>query len=111
MSISLHHDLKVDEWTDFVSHHPLGNVFHTKEMFQVFANARGYQPEIWVVKENGEILSFMMPTRITLANGIFKRLTSRYVAHGSILCDENARREQALSFMLKLFKETGYKRA
>jgi hypothetical protein len=34
-------------WRDFVDSHAHGSIFHTPEMFEVFAHAKGHQTGVW----------------------------------------------------------------
>jgi serine/alanine adding enzyme len=74
-------------WREFVDAHPLGNVFHTPEIFQVFARAEGHQPTLWAaVNDGGHPLALMLPVQITLMRGALRRFTTRAVLYGSVLC-------------------------
>ena len=54
-------------WREFVDQHPQGNVFHTPEMFHVFARAEGHYPTLWAALGNGgHVLALMLPVQITL---------------------------------------------
>ncbi len=96
---------KLDEnlWRAFVDQHPHGNIFHTPEMFAVFARPRGYRPELWAAVEGGEILALHLPVIITLAGGPLALLTSRAVDFGGVLVEESDRGRVALAELLKAY--------
>lgn len=107
MTISIVKILPVDEWRRFVDHHPDGNIFHTPEMFQVFSATRGFKPEIWAARGTDEGLqALFLPVRITLLNGVGRRLTSRDVAFGSVLCKPGAESHQALKMLLQAYQNS-----
>jgi len=48
-------------WRDFVDNHPRGNIFHTPEMFRVFARTERYRRELWAaVNAQSEILALFL---------------------------------------------------
>jgi lipid II:glycine glycyltransferase (peptidoglycan interpeptide bridge formation enzyme) len=92
-------------WRRFVEEQPRGNVFHTPEMFQAFAHTKGYRPELWaVVDDASRPLALMIPVEITLLGGPLHWVTTRAVAHGSVLCAPGEVGQQALSLLLQAYK-------
>lgn len=97
----------VDEglWRDFVDRHPQGNIFHTPEMFEVFARARGHQPSLWATVDGGGYpLALLLPVQVTLMGGLLRRFTTRAVAYGSVLCGPGPEGERALDLLLQAYK-------
>ena len=93
-------------WRKFVDDQPLGNVFHTPEMFDVFLHTRGYQPFLWaVVDDGGQVLALFTPVQITLMRGILGFFSRRNVAFGSVLAIEGEQGKQALALLLKTYNE------
>ncbi|MBN1312805.1 MAG: GNAT family N-acetyltransferase [Anaerolineae bacterium] len=82
--------LDTRQWKDFVDCHPQGNIFHMPEMFEVFARARGYQPELWAVLEHGEILALLVLVQVTLIPCL-RVLTTRAISYGGLLCCRDSR--------------------
>lgn len=89
-------------WREFVDGHPLGNVFHTPEMFQVFSRAKNYRPEIWAVTDQDHVLALLLPVRVTLMNGL-KSLTTRAIVYGSVLWSPSDEGRQALARLLETY--------
>lgn len=93
-------------WRDFVDSNPMGNIFHTPEMFQVFTQAKGYRPSLWAAVDNkGHPLALMLPVQVTLMDGLLRRFTTRAVAYGSILCALTHEGKKALSVLLQTYKQ------
>ena len=105
MSMTVVRGLPEDSWRAFVAEHPQGNIFHTPEMFQVFSRTRGYAPAVWAVTQGEQILSFMLPVRISLMGGPLRYLTTRTVVHGGVLCATGPKGRAALSLMLKAYTQ------
>ena len=83
--------LQEDIWRKFVNDHPQGNIFHTPEMFEVFARTKGYTPTMWaVIDDNEQPLVLFLPVQVTLVGGPFSRFTSRSIAYGSLLAVDGA---------------------
>ncbi len=109
MSISVVTTVPVDEWRQFVDQNPMGNIFHTPEMFAVFHNTKGYQPDLWAARGNDrQLLALFLPVRISVKNGPLRALTTHAVAYGSILCDQRDEAKEALRSLLHAYqKESG----
>jgi serine/alanine adding enzyme len=92
-------------WESYVQRHPLGNIFHSPEMFQVYANTEGYTPSLWAVEgANSQILSLMLPVQVKLSPSL-SALTTRAVVFGSILYEEGREGREALNLLLKTYTE------
>lgn len=106
-SIHLARELPVEVWRSFVEEHPLGNVFHTPEMFQVFARTRGYRPELWAATdEGGRPLALMLPVDITVGPRLptfLDGLTTRAVVFGSVLRAPGPLGDDALKALLRAY--------
>jgi serine/alanine adding enzyme len=90
------------KWRHFVESQPTSNVFHTPEMFQVFARAKGHRPTLCAVTNNGgQVLVLLLPVQVTLREGFLRRLTTRAVAYGSVLHDPSLAGEEALATLLR----------
>ena len=89
------------EWRLFVNQHPQGNIFHTPEMFQVFAHAKGFHPTLWAALcSDGQIGALLLPVQVTL-NNLLRAVTTRAISYGSVICSPSNEGHQALSLLLK----------
>jgi serine/alanine adding enzyme len=96
--------LDEDRWRDFVDRNPRGNVFHTPEMFEVFARTRGYRPTLWAAADgDGRVLALLPPVQIALGGGLLRRLTTRAVAYGSVLYDPSPAGQEALAVLVRTY--------
>ncbi len=102
-------------WRDFVDGHPAGNIFHSPEMFHVFARAKGHQPTLWAAVDDSEsgqrLLALLLPVYVTLMGGLFRRLTTRAIAYGGVLCAAGPEGEKALAMLLETYKQEAKGRA
>ena len=103
MKITILRELPEEDWSNFVNIHPDGNIFHSPEMFKVFSLTKQFQPELWAATENSRPLALLLPVKITLLNGIFRRLTTRSVVFGGILCEETQEGQLALGELLQAY--------
>lgn len=95
-------------WRHFVESQSqsMSNVFHTPEMFQVFARAKGHRPTLWAATHNdGRVLALLLPVQITLRGGLLRRLTTRAVAYGSVLCAPGSQGRDALALLLRTYTQ------
>ncbi|MFZ5917456.1 MAG: lipid II:glycine glycyltransferase FemX [Chloroflexota bacterium] len=107
MNITVVNTLPDEAWRRFVAEHPDGNVFHTPEMFQVFARARGHQVSLWAAQDDqGQILALMVPVKVTVLGGPLARLASRSVVYGGILCVSSSAAQAALGQLLNAYNRS-----
>lgn len=96
-------------WHRFVDEHPQGNIFHTPEMFQVFARAKNHRPTLWAVTDDkAGVLALLLPVQITLIPhaGILSRLTRRAIVYGGVLCAPGSQGLQALFALLQAYNQS-----
>jgi serine/alanine adding enzyme len=92
-------------WRDFVNDNLMGNIFHTPEMFQVFAQTRGHKPSLWAaVDGNSRPLALLLPVEVTLMDGLWRRFTTRAIVYGSVLCAPGPAGQEALTTLLLAYK-------
>jgi len=91
-------------WKDFVLRHPAGNIFHTPEMFAVFAATKGHRPSLWAALDGkGRVQALLLPVQITLWEGPLQRLTSRAVVYGGVLSNPDPAGQAALRALLEAY--------
>ena len=96
-------ELNGTSWRCFIEEHPGSNVFHTPEMFQVFARARGHRPTLWAVTDDDAcVLALLLPVQITLLNRL-PCLSTRAVVYGSVLYAPGPRGQDALDLLLRTY--------
>lgn len=111
MTYQIVNQLDENTWSAFVGQHPQGNIFHTPEMYHVFQQTSGYQPELWaVVGEQGQPLVLFLPVKISLKSGWMKALTTRAIVFGGVLAADTPETEDALRHLLRAYqKDSGRK--
>jgi hypothetical protein len=104
--ISIVDQLPQQLWRDYVDKHPQGRVFHTPEMHQVFEKAKKHVPILRAaVDESGHLLALFPPVQVTV-DGIFpRRLTTRAVAYGSLLYNQDETGRKAVEALLHSYTE------
>lgn len=106
MGIYVVRNLPEEAWRRFVNQNPWGNIFHTPEMFQVFARTRGHKPTLWATVDHHDCaLALLLPVEITLVGGPLRRLATRAVAYGSALCVLDAEGKEALRRLLQAYRQ------
>jgi serine/alanine adding enzyme len=105
MNFTIVNSLDEKVWRRFVDQHPQGNVFHTPEMFEVFAQAKGHRPTLWAAMNNNQQpLALLLPVQVSLLNGVLRRFTTRDVVYGGVLCASGAEGKAALALLLSTYK-------
>jgi hypothetical protein len=104
MSLEIVNSLPAGQWRAFVDAHPVGNIFHTPEMFEVYGHAAGHLPELWAGVEDGHVLALFIPVHISLRGGLLRHFTTRTVCFGSVLSQPGPQGAFALEELLKTYK-------
>ena len=104
MNMQLVNSLEDSTWQSFVDQNPYGNIYHTPQMFQVFAKSEKHKPTFWaVIDQSKHPLALLTPVEITLRNGLFFEWTTRAVAYGSVLNAPGPEGRAALQLLLKTY--------
>ena len=114
MLTGIHVCNEIDEhiWRRFVETGPDGNVFHTPEMYQVFARARRHRPSLWAATDaSGSPLALFLPVEITVVNPMLRPWTCRAVAYGGLLCADGAAGRRAMGSLLATYSDTAPRRS
>lgn len=99
-------ELDKDLWRAFLDQHSQANIFHTPEMFRVFAQTKKHQPLLWAtVNSYGEPLALFLPVEVTLFDGVARGLTTRAIAYGSVLYTPGPDGEAALRLLIEAYKK------
>lgn len=103
-NIQIVRTLREEVWRQFINEHPAANVFHTPEMFQVFALTKREKPELWAaVGDDSKVLALFLPVHITLINGLLRWLTTRSISYGSLLYQPDGEGRAALRQLLEAY--------
>jgi serine/alanine adding enzyme len=93
--------LDATRWSAYVERHPNGGIFHTPEMFRVFAETKNHRPAVWAtIDGGGRIHALMTPVTIATFGTPLRSLTTRAVAFAEPLFD----REDALHALLQAYR-------
>jgi CelD/BcsL family acetyltransferase involved in cellulose biosynthesis len=104
MTVRIVRSLREDAWRRFVSEQPAANIFHTPEMFEVFARAEGHRPETFAAVEGHDhVLALLVPVAVTLGGGVARYLTTRAVAYGSVLHEPTEAGREAAGAVLDAY--------
>jgi len=107
MKVQIVNSLNETAWRAFVDQNPCGNIFHTPEMFKVFENTRGHRPQLLAaVGEDGRVLALLTTVQVTLMNGLLRRLTTRSIAYGGMLCSTDPPGNAAAERLLNSYSES-----
>lgn len=112
MNLQIVNSLDENIWRDYVALNPQGNIFHTPEIYQVFSHTKGHHPLLQaVVNKHKEILALLTPVQITLADGLFRPLTTRAIVYGSVLCSSTGYDANALDLLLSSYVRAAKRQA
>jgi hypothetical protein len=100
-------NLPEDHWRSFVDEQPQGNIFHTPEMYQVYARARGHDPAIWAATDRSSSPRLLLiPVEVTVMGTLLHPFTRRAVAYGSVLWQPGSEDQAALSELLRAYLQS-----
>jgi lipid II:glycine glycyltransferase (peptidoglycan interpeptide bridge formation enzyme) len=93
-----------DRWSAFVERHPDASVFHTPEMYEVFADARHHRPAVWAAVDAGDdVRALLTPVSITIIGGPIRALTTRAVAYAGPLVGPDRADPEPLDALLRAY--------
>jgi lipid II:glycine glycyltransferase (peptidoglycan interpeptide bridge formation enzyme) len=105
LTLHLVNELDHSTWRDFVQRNPMGNIFHTPEMFAVFQRADGHLPKLWaIVDETGQPYALLTPVEIIL-NRTLRLIATRAVVYGSVLFDPGSTGVNAVKMLLTEYQK------
>lgn len=103
-SLRVTRELDPELWREFLYNNPHAGIFHTPEMFAVFARTSGYEPGLWAALDAGGCpVALFAPVRIALLGGPMGLLTSRAVAYSGVACRCGRDEQAALSLLLQAY--------
>lgn len=103
-NITITQALPESSWRRFVENHLDGNIFHTPEMFEVFARAKGYEPKLWAATQDKRILALFLPVEVSLTAGLLKSFTARSVVYGGALYDSESKGPLGLNQLIQKYQ-------
>ncbi len=92
-------------WREFVDQHPQANVFHTPELFEVFARTQGHCPRLWAVVDHKKVLALLPIVSIQIGGRLGQYLPSRHVAYGSLLAAPGASTCEGLELLFRVYRK------
>ncbi len=82
-------DIIREHWSTFVNAHPLGNIFQTPEMYDVYALTNNIRPIVVAAVEDGQIVGILLAQHITNGGKIASWLTARSIIIGGPIVRDN----------------------
>ncbi|RUT79877.1 lipid II:glycine glycyltransferase FemX [Ancylomarina longa] len=76
-------------WSNFVYHHPQGNIFQTPEMYEVFNGTEGFKPILIAVLQDHRIKGIMLAVIQKEAKGVVGNFAKRSIIRGGPLIAED----------------------
>lgn len=104
MNLTVVRTLEQGKWRRFVDEHPHGSIFHTPEMFEVYARTKGHRPELWAsVDGEGRVLALLLPVQHRVLDGLLRSFATRSVVYGSVLSEPGPAGREALMLLLQTY--------
>lgn len=91
------------KWNRFVEKHPLGNIFQTEEMYEVYCHTSNSFPVVLAVEDYGVMKGLLLAVVITNGGRLLKPLTARSIIYGGPLVVDND--EKTLELLLTEYKK------
>jgi len=94
-----------ERWSAFVEGHPDASVFHTPQMYEVFAATRHHRPSVWAaVDTDGDVRALFTPVSISVVGGPLRTLTTRSVAFAGPLVRPTSTDARPLDLLLRAYR-------
>jgi serine/alanine adding enzyme len=101
LSIRIVRSLSEPIWREFVACHAESTIFHTPEMFEVFARTKGHRPQLRAAMDGDRVLALLLPIQIAIGGRMLRFLTTRAVSYGSFLHERSAEGIEGLVLLLR----------
>jgi serine/alanine adding enzyme len=101
LSIRIVRSLSETMWREFVASHSEGTIFHTPEMFEVFARSKGHRPQLRAAIDGDRVLALLLPIQIAIGGRMLRFLTTRAVSYGSVLYEPSSEGNEGLVLLLR----------
>lgn len=90
-----------ERWSQFVSDHPKGTIFHTPQMASVFAATRRHTPLVLAsVNQHEEIVALLTSVRVQSLPDPLGSVASRSLIYAEPICRETAEGTRALAALI-----------
>ena len=89
MTLITNNNIDRSSWSEFVAEHPLGNVFQTPEMYDVYACAEHVVPIAIAALEGDEIVGILVAQYMTNGGALASWITARSIITGGPLARNN----------------------
>lgn len=99
-------EIDKEKWDEFVFNHPNGNFFQTPKAIDFFIDIPGYQPILFVAKEN-TIIKGVVVAVIMKESGVTGFFSRRCIVWGGPLCYDEETLEILLSKLIAVAKAKG----
>lgn len=77
------------KWSDFVFHHPQGNIFQTPEFYNIYKNTPGYEPVIIFIEKEDKIKGILLAVIQKEHSGFLGTFSARSIIIGGPLIADN----------------------
>ena len=77
--------INIQQWSEFVSNHPYGNVFQTPMMYEAYLKTNGYTPLIFIAYQDNNIVGVLLSVLIKESGFIKGYFSSRSIITGGPL--------------------------
>lgn len=95
-----------EEWDHFVNNHPYGNIFQTKEMFEISTHTKRRSPFfLAAIDENGQILSLVQSIIVKERNDFIGDFSARAIIHGGPLFRNDPKGKDSTKLLLNKYDE------
>ncbi len=103
MSFFIVNDVERSQWSSFINQHPLGNIFQTYEMFDIYKKTEKFEPIfIAVLDDKNEIAGSLLAVIQKEHSGFKGIFSARTIVWGGPLIKNN--NTEILDYILKEFK-------
>jgi lipid II:glycine glycyltransferase (peptidoglycan interpeptide bridge formation enzyme) len=101
----------VNEWRSFVKQNPVGNIFQTPEMSQVYNATKHHQAQVYAcVNPENHINTLVLAVMVNILNGPLARYSRRCILYGGVL-PSNFQNNGALFDLLNIVDKSAASRS
>ncbi|MCX9010316.1 MAG: peptidoglycan bridge formation glycyltransferase FemA/FemB family protein [Candidatus Methanoperedens sp.] len=100
------------DWSEFVLKNPIGTIFHTPQMKDVYIKTKGYQPILLAVTDNsGNILALVNAVLMKEKSKFLEAFSARSIIFGGPIFENTKEGQEAVLFLMGEYEKVIGKQA
>ena len=102
VKVLTYEQINITEWGEFVENHPKGNVFQTPQMYDVYLQTPGYEPQVIALEQDKQLVGLLLWV-VMREKGLKARFSARSIIQGAPLAIDD--KPEYIMALLKAYEQ------